>query len=129
MYKYSRYLTIVVCTYSKMNLPHQYLNFSVSVWISRYLNACRYLCVYIDIYFIHKGQVPKWSPQYSTQMKALYVDMASMCQFSASKGLSWEEMANEQEKVQENKKAMLTQRPSPSEASEAVKQNEALELV
>ena len=36
------------------------MNISISVWISRYLYACRYLCVFIDIYYIHKGQVPRW---------------------------------------------------------------------
>ena len=35
------------------------MNISISVWISRYLYACRYLCVFIDIYYIHKGQVPR----------------------------------------------------------------------
>ena len=38
------------------------MNISISVWISRYLYACRYLCVFIDICYIHKGQVPRWSP-------------------------------------------------------------------
>ena len=36
------------------------MNISISIWISRYLYACRYLCVFIDIYYIHKGQVPRW---------------------------------------------------------------------
>ena len=35
------------------------MNISISVWISRYLYACRYLCIVIDIHYIHKGQVPR----------------------------------------------------------------------
>ena len=34
----------------------------------------------------------------STQIKALYLDIASTCQIPAAQGLYWEEMVNNQEK-------------------------------
>ena len=44
------------------------MNISISAWISRYLDACRYLCVFIDIYYIPKGQVARCRGQGALSM-------------------------------------------------------------
>ena len=72
------------------------MNISISVWISRYLYACRYLCAFIDIYYIHKGQLAS-SPMYMEPQVQEYVAHACVwgqpgvysCRYDGRCGCVW----------------------------------------
>ena len=51
-----RYLLIFKVEYVPLVIEYFYY-----VWRSRYFYACRYLYSFIDIYYFHQGQVPRWN--------------------------------------------------------------------
>ena len=65
---------------------------------SQRVAGCKF-CLYIEIRECQFLAIEMWTCLHSsTQIKALYLDIASTCQIPAAQGLYWEEMVNNQEK-------------------------------